>query len=134
MRSLLLSLLFPRQRLLMSVDIGIGDGESSCPLPEEPSLWLTSDGYYWFLHPLFEDLHRETGQYIDLYGDAIFVGESLSALEQMLLNARKLVEAHPTSWDVHVGTQLSPEHKELHEVVHQDQFVELLTRWERVVV
>ena len=56
----------------MALDLGVGNGVSLIPQQGEPSLWLNSDGYYWFLHPLIEKLASETGQYIDLYGDASF--------------------------------------------------------------
>jgi hypothetical protein len=135
----------------MSLDIGIGDGSSLVPVPGEPSLFLDDDGYYWFLHPLFGRLQAETGQYIDLYGDASFVGESLAALERLLLEARTLIESQPDTWDVHVGTQILPKGRDLFKVegrkivgnwesvkevfkaVHRDQFLELIARWEKVI-
>jgi hypothetical protein len=50
----------------MALDIGIGNGTSLSPVNGELSISLDNDGYYWFLHPLFEDLRAATGQYIDL--------------------------------------------------------------------
>ena len=49
------------------LDIGVGDALHQPSDPAEPSLGFEGDdGYYWFLHPLFERLAAETGQYIDL--------------------------------------------------------------------
>ena len=117
----------------MTLDLGIGDGVSLIPLHSEPSLWMNSDGYYWFLHPLFERLRSETGQYIDLYGDASFSGTSLSALERMVVDATMLVQAQPATWQVHTGTQMSPEHKELYENVQKDRFLALLANWKEII-
>jgi hypothetical protein len=117
----------------MALDLGIGDGVSLIPVQSEPSLWLNSDGYYWFLHPLLEKLQSETGQYIDLYGDASFSGSTLSALERMVAEARKLVGAQPATWQVHTGTQLSPEHKELYAAVDKDRFLALLDKWQQII-
>jgi len=117
----------------MSLDIGIGDGISLAPQPSEPSFWLENDGYYWFLHSLIAQLHSETGQYIDLYGDACFAGASLSALERMVGAAIALVQAQPAVWQVHTGTQIRPEHKEVYAEVEKDRFLALLHKWEQII-
>ena len=117
----------------MALDLGIGDGVSLNPQQSEPSLWLHSDGYYWFLHPLFEKLHSETGQYIDLYGDASFNDATLSALERMVAEAARLVQAQPATWQVHTGTQLRPEHKEMYAAVEKDSFLALLDKWQQII-
>jgi hypothetical protein len=117
----------------MALDVGIGNGASFQPLQSEPSLWLDNDGYYVFLHPLFERLREETGEYIDLYGDASFLGASLAALERMVADAETLVMAQPTTWQVHAGTQTSPEHKEVYAEVHQDRFLTLLKKWKQIM-
>jgi hypothetical protein len=115
----------------MPLDIGIGP--SRYPAQDEPSLQLDNDGYYWFLHPLFEQLAAETGQYVDLYGDASFNGDALAALEQTLAAARDLVTSQPATWRVHVGTQTMPARKELYKIVEKTRFFELLDQWERIV-
>jgi hypothetical protein len=117
----------------MTLDIGIGDGHSLWPIEGEPSLVLECDGYYWFLHPLLVELHQETGEYIDLFGEASFQAESLQGLERFLSSARALVASQPASWQVHVGTQVSPEHKELYRPVERELLIDLLDRFERVV-
>ena len=121
----------------MALDVGIGDGVSLIPLQSEPSLQLNSEGYsegyYWFLHSLLERLQSETGQYIDLYGDAWFSGATLSALERMVAEAIRLVQAQPATWQVHTGTQTSPEHKELYAQVEKDRFQDLLHKWEQII-
>jgi hypothetical protein len=117
----------------MALDIGVGDGSSLIPVQGEPSLFLEDDGYYWFLHPLFERLAVETGEYIDLYGDASFAGESLAALERALAEARRLVGSQPEEWSVHVGTPLSPKHRKLYRRVEREAMLALLDRWDVVI-
>ncbi len=117
----------------MALDLGIGDGVFIDSQPSEPSLWLSSDGYYWFLYPLIKKLQSETGQYIDLYGDALFTGASLSALERMIVEAIGLVQAKPATWQVHTGTQLRPEHKEFYADVEKDRFIALLQKWQQII-
>jgi hypothetical protein len=117
----------------MSLEIGIGDGRSVWSIEKTPSLALEDDGYYWFLHPLLVALADETGQYVDLYGEARFQGESLNALERVLVSACELVESQPSSWEVHVGTQLSPERRELYKPVERRRFLELIATWQGIV-
>ncbi len=81
------------------LDIGVAVDADQMVLVSEPSLAL-SDGYYWFLYPLIERLAEETGQYVDLYGDAVFAGGDLLALRRMLSEARGLVETRGESWEV----------------------------------
>ncbi|MGL6096740.1 MAG: hypothetical protein ACRC7O_13210 [Fimbriiglobus sp.] len=114
-------------------DIGVSDGIRHPPDPNEPSLSFADDGYYWFLHPLFERLRTETGQYVDLYGDAIFAGPRLTALGRMLAEARQLVEAQPEFWKVHTGTQLLPTRREVFQPVERAAFLRLLGVWEQTV-
>jgi len=125
----------------MALDIGIGDGETVWPLADEPSMFLEDDGYYWYLHPLFEELRAATGEYIDLYGNASFSGTMLTELENVVSRARDLVEREPSSWDVCVGQELVPWKKGARKhlkprfsVVSKDQFLALLNRWQNVIV
>ena len=117
----------------MAVEIGVSDGASLNPAQDEPTIWLTSDGYYWFLHPLIERLRTDTGQYIDLYGDAVFLGPDLVKLKQTLVEARALVQSQPLEWDVHVRTQISPSHKELYSSVERSKFLQLIDSWEEII-
>lgn len=122
----------------MALDVGIGDGSSPVPVQGEPSLSLESDGYYCFLHPLFERLRAETGQYIDLYGEASFTDEALTALERLLLDARALVAAQPETWEVFTGTQFSnvdgrwQKLRDKYDAVCRDRFLELITQWQQI--
>jgi hypothetical protein len=115
------------------LDIGIGDRPGKPPDPEEPGLALDDDGYYWYLHPLFEQLHAESGQYINLYGDALFTGNGLDALERMLTHARQLIASQPKTWQVHTGTQIAPLRREIHKPVNRAEFLRLIDLWEQVV-
>jgi len=135
----------------MALNIGIGDSTSLIPVQGEPSLCLEDDGYYWFLYPLFDRLRVETGQYIDLYGDASFGDGALAALERLLAEARARIESQPDEWEVHVGMQIMPTGKDLfkavgskiagqwqnvkevYKSVQRGQFLELIAQWEKIV-
>jgi hypothetical protein len=127
--------------MCMALDIGIGDGFSVGLLANEPSLFLEDDGYYWYLHPLFEELRAATGQYIYLYGDASFSGPMLTALEEIVSRAQDLVDRQPATWNVCVGQELVPWEKGARKhskprfaVVAKDQFLALLNRWQDLII
>jgi hypothetical protein len=114
----------------MVLEIGIGDGSSLMPVQGEPSLFMEDDASVTFLYPLFEKLAEETGELIDPYGNAAFVGERLAALKRMLAEARRLAEAQPEHWQVCVGrNQL----EEFWEPQHRETLLNLIAAWERVV-
>ena len=126
----------------MSLEIGIGDGSSFSPVSIEPSVSLENDGYYWYLHPILEDLRAATGQYIDLYGDASFTGENRRALEAALKSVRLLIQLQSDKWNVCIGQQLVPYDKltrsrpHLREVmasVEKSQFLSILNQLDAVV-
>jgi hypothetical protein len=120
----------------MAVQIGVGrkDHSSFRPLLGEPCIELDDDGCYWFLQPYFAStLCNETGQYIDLYGDAQFEGKNLVALRRLLAEVRAVVLAQPPSWDVHRGTQIKPVYKEVRSPVERERLLSLLDAWERII-
>ena len=120
----------------MSLDIGIGKSSTSGFVKGEPLLSLDDDGYYWFLHPFFERLAADTGQYIDLYDHASFSEQDVVALEQMLLTVRAHVESQPDTWEVCVGTQATPDTpdvKEVYKTVQRELFMDLIARFQQVI-
>ncbi len=117
----------------MSLDIGVRKGKSWGLIQGEPWLCLDDDGYYWFLYPYIERLRAVTGQYIDLYDHASFSEQDVVALEQMLLTVRAHVESQPHTWEVSIGTQVTPDIKEVYETVQRKQFLKLITRFQQVV-
>ena len=118
----------------MIVGVGRKYGSSCWPLQSEPAIALDNDAYYWFLRPLLERLDQETGQWIDLYGDARFAGDDLQGLERMLTAADELVRSQPATWQVHIGTQTyRGKHSEVYYTAHRARFQELLTQWRQVV-
>jgi hypothetical protein len=117
----------------MGLDIGIGDGASPIPIEGGPQVCLENDGYYWYLHPLFERLAQETGQYIDLYGDAVFAGEQLAALERILTEAQHQILSEPSEWSVHIGFELAPPHRESRREVYREEMLRLLALWMQVI-
>jgi hypothetical protein len=120
----------------MAVQIGVGrkDRSSLRPLLDEPCIELDDDGCYWFLQPFFASiLCNETGQYIDLYGDASYEGKHLQTLRSLLAEVRAVVLAQPPTWDVHRGTQVKPTYKEVRAVVERERVLSLLDAWERII-
>jgi hypothetical protein len=115
------------------LDVGVGSAEKHPPAGTFPRLTLGDDGYYWFLHSLFERLEAETGESVDLYGYAAFAGDHLAALERMLQVARELVSRHPETWDVYVGTQVRPVYQETYKKVERERFMHLLDTWQSAV-
>jgi len=91
-----------------------------------PALSFEDDGYYWFLHPLFERLREQSGKYIDLYGDAFFTRDDLPRLRTLLSEAESMARRQPLTWEVHVGTQSHPVKKELYRTVNREDLLKLI--------
>jgi hypothetical protein len=117
----------------MALDIGIDVGSSFIRAQGETWLRMENAAPYWFLHPLFEKLRAETGQYIDLYGSATFADEQLGALKKMVAEARCLAEAQPDCWEVQVGVELVPVRRDLCEPLDRGTVLDLVAVWEQVV-
>lgn len=103
-----------------------GDYEYFCSFHDD-------EGYYWFLHPLFDELRAETGEYIDLYGGAVFKGVTLDALARTIDNARIFVNAQPDRWDVVTGIRMGLVPREIHSTVEKPQMMTLLEKLEEAV-
>ena len=116
----------------MALDVGVVDPESDGLLPS-PRAAFRSDGYYWFLHPLFERLRNSHGKYIDLYGDAEFRKSELPLIERLLNDAESLISSQPPRWEVHVGTQTGPVKRELYAEVDRPSFVHLIAQLRAVL-
>jgi hypothetical protein len=112
------------QPRLEPVRVG-GDYEYICSLDD--------DGYYWFLFPLFEDLAKQTGQWIDLYGGAAFAGPTLDDLARTLTAAGVLVEKQPPVWEVVIGVRMGPVPEEVRCAVDKQQIRALLDKLEAAV-
>jgi hypothetical protein len=117
----------------MSLDIVVADRSSHVPVASEPPLQLDDDARYWFLHPLFERLRSQTGQYIDLYGDAEFTGADLGALERTLQEARRLVESQPELGTAQAGTKRPKKKREQPPPVDRKVMLALLDQWDVIV-
>lgn len=117
----------------MAIDIGIGSGTKTDNLEDEPRVWFDADGYYWFIHPLLQDLAERTGLYIDLYGYAAFGPGELMYLQQLVSDIRALIAEQPLEWDVHCGTQIFPENKEIFDAVSKSKFVDLVDKLQCVI-
>src|SRR5437016_922895 len=67
------------------------------------SVGFEDDGYYWFLYPFLEKVSKQTGQFVDPYGDAVFEAEHLPYLLASLEEAVASAEYQPEEWDVRLG-------------------------------
>jgi hypothetical protein len=134
-----------RPRLSDGVGAGIGTSEERAmaldiriradkPYAEANlTLSLRDDGYYWFLHPLFERLRDESGKYLDLYGDAVFTRDDYPRLRRLLDEADRIAQGQPRSWEVHVGTELRPTRKEIYRVVERENLLGIISTFRRMV-
>ena len=121
----------------MALDVGVADAEDNGLLPS-PRAALENDGYYWFLHTLFQGLRNSHGKYIDLHGDTKFRRSELSLLDHLLNDATGLVREQPARWRVHVGkqtvrTQAGPSERELYSEVDRREFLDLIARLRGIV-
>lgn len=80
------------------------------------------EGYYCFLHPLFEKLQTRTRIYIDLYGNAKFHQGNIHEIESVVKEAQGMIENMPMTWQVHCGQQTYPEVKDLYYPVTKKEF------------
>lgn len=97
------------------------------------ALSFSDDGYYWFLHPLFEQLRDESGKYLDLYGDALFTRDDYPRLRRLLNEAEGRARRQPQAWKVHVGTQLQPTLKETYRAVERNKLLEMISMLRKMV-
>lgn len=91
------------------------------------------DGYYWFMHPWFEKLSKQTGKYIDLYGGVEFSPIEFPRLRTITNEVRQQVLARPLTWQVTIGWQTHPERKEIRREVKRTDFLKLLDDFEALM-
>src|SRR4051794_4481985 len=99
----------------MSLAIGLSLEHSNPPVLDPASVFdfdPENEGYYYFLWPHFKRLAEQTGQYIDLCGDARFDAAHLDRFERVIAEAREQAASMPERWDVETGkttgTKLHP--------------------------
>jgi hypothetical protein len=119
----------------MALDIGIGLARQLHPDPSEPVVHVEL-AEYEFMYPWFERLHAQTGEMIDLYGDARFDGPALDSLSTTVAMIRSEVESQPRSWRKTIAQATYP-NRPGHPVediqVHQGPLLELVIRWQAVI-
>lgn len=98
----------------MSIDIYL-QKKIQAPRRNSDDEWLgqIDDNDYHALSAFFENLRQNTGQNVDLYGDAAFGGDNLDVLKIALDEAKIWLDAQPTSWKVTLGFQIAPQHQEI---------------------
>jgi hypothetical protein len=95
---------------------------------------LEDDGYYWFLHPLFERLRDECGKYIDPYGDALFSRDDFARLRRLIGDAELLTRKEPRrAFPVRIGKQLHPVVKDVYAEVDRAKLLDLLRRFRALI-
>src|SRR5262245_38544454 len=82
----------------MAVSIYIKDCPETAHL-----LFECEDPLYWFLYPYFEQVYREVGQMVDLYGNAEFFAEELLAFFLVLEDAECDARSRNDQWNVTIG-------------------------------
>ena len=116
--------------LLMSLDVYI---QPSIEMPRMSGVYehicdFNDDGYYWFLHPLFEDLKNKTGEYIDLFGAAAFGGDKLASFDDTIASARDLVASQSDHWSVVTGILMEEPPRNMYSEVSKQQMQTLLDK------
>jgi hypothetical protein len=117
----------------VGLDIGITvKQDRSGALDPRWGIALDDDGYYWYLYPLFEELHSQTGEMIDLYGDALFKGETLLSLQRIVQKALEIVRKQPPEWEVLIGWY-GVSQEQIFSKVSKETFVSLPERFEHLI-
>ncbi len=123
----------------MAVRIGTSNGEPSNFNWDGLVILHAFDGYYSFLYPLITELNENTGQLIDLWGDATFSGADLIALRDTIHAAKNLVASQPADWDVYVGDHCHYNDEQqftrdpMHTKVSNSEFTNLLENFSRLI-
>jgi hypothetical protein len=98
---------------------------------QEHRLQFRDDAYFWFLYPWLSKVRESTGKYVDLYGDAEFhEANGLLPLIHAMSEAMASARTQPRTWQVHTGTQLRPERKELYQQVERERLVESIVEFQ----
>lgn len=121
----------------MGLDIYIKANPSPSKFPD--TFWTSfnndfeNGGDYFFLFPLIETLHKQTGQCLDLYGDALFCGDDLKTFADFVTDAQCLVDGQPEHWSVLVGTQTEPVFKEFYANCNKAKFQAMLRKLAEII-
>ena len=92
------------------------------------SVTLDDDGYFWFLHPYFE----QAGFHLELYGDLMFGTSELERVKKVLERAAEALESKPATFHVSIGKTVEPVEEVVSTVTKAD-FRDLLARLRRVI-
>jgi hypothetical protein len=121
----------------VSLDIGTAESKTVTPYPRM-SLSFDDDGYYWFCYPFFEKLYDRTGEMIDLYDGAWFVGAQLDVLMAVLEEISAAANTCPEQWEVCVGHAIGSMSaptapQPIQSTVRRDLLLSLLARFHDLV-
>lgn len=121
----------------MGLDIYVKANPSPSKYPD--TFWTSfnndfeNGGDYFFLLPLIETLYKQTGQCLDLYGNALFCGDDLKTFVDFVAAAERLVDSQPETWSVHIGTQTEPVAKEFYANCHKAKFQVMLKKLAEII-
>jgi hypothetical protein len=113
----------------MAVSIGTSPTGRFDDIDYSGGIYFKSDGSYWFLYPWWERIGEQTGQMIDLYGDAVFGFAAQPILLASLQDAFAKVQQRPSEWDMCIGWGVQP----VYARVSRMELQQLLTEFIRLV-
>jgi hypothetical protein len=98
--------------------------------PQDRSVSLGADGYYWFLYRYFEGANLDRrSELINLYDDSEIDGYQLHRLEVELESAAENVRSKPDRWGVLTGWNARPAlANEIWREVERDEMTRLIQK------
>jgi hypothetical protein len=119
----------------VGIAIGIVTDESAQPMTFDGLVAFFTDGAYWFVWQRLKefDSARIPLDFFDCYGGASLTGAALEELDWFLKVLVGSLGDYPEQWEVHSGTQIAPERKELYQPVHKATLLCELAQLEQIV-
>jgi hypothetical protein len=94
----------------MPLDIVLSKNGKAPAFDEQTSICFDNKADYWYLWPtMIQEIKNQTGELLDLYDDAKFLGDDLPKLEIILINQIKaLQERKEKAWTVLIDNGFGP--------------------------
>ena len=116
----------------MALNLVLSENHKAPIWREQTSIVFEDEGAdYWFLYgSMIEEIKQHTGEVLDLYDDAHFSGQKLAQLNRIVLKTVAKIQTVPEQeWQVHLGTQTQPEHKELYRTLTKKYLLQKLNKF-----